>query len=186
MVPERDQRNDNSRPDEQSDSTSAGNAATPAFMYVHYLPENEEDPYPVFLFQLDDSVPLETNIETAVELIRDNKVTEVRPGSLGYVEWRVFSYAVFVFNSRTQEITRVRFWHSGTSNNYAFRSISNIRHNGTYSAVCYQNERRNRRNYPLGNAEKDLVEWEVYHRHIFPAAPMDIVTHQSSDPNTGP
>jgi hypothetical protein len=178
MVSERDQGQDK--------ATSGGEPAftrPPQQMYVHYITRERTPPAPdVYLFQID-SAALVNEIKTAIDLIRQGKVPKVKPGPDG-VEWHSRSYVVFVMDLTGHKITGVDFKHQGTNNNYTFEYRGKIdNHNGS-SAVYYLNKRRNKMDQPLGD-EQDIVAWEVIHT-LAAAAEVRILTHQGSDPNTGP
>lgn len=180
---------------EQGNSPRSGGSASsggeadrkPAFMYVHYLTESHQEPFPAYLFQLDDTPP-DDQIATAVELIRSKKVPEVKAGTLGKVEWRVYSYAVFVLDYEKAEIISVEFTH--LENNGPNRTFDNEKHvasnDGSWSAVYYHNKRKNKVNQDLGPTECDLVGWKVEHSRKGVVPPERRFDHQSSDPNTGP
>jgi hypothetical protein len=191
MVSERHQEKDMSRTDDQPASKTEGNDPKPAFMYVHYLAEEkkrlteqEEPTYPVFLFQLDDSATVESEISAAVVTIRNKGANRLKPGSYG-VEWRVYSYVAFVLDIKGHELDEVYFKHQGTSKNHTFDYAGRIASLDNFSAVYYLNERKNKSDKPLGDNEKDIVEWVALH-HETGISPRRILNHQSSDPNTGP
>lgn len=176
-----------SRADDQPMSKSGGSGALPSFMYVHYLRESETEPFPVYLFQLGDAPDLPTEIKDATKAIRAGDATEVKPGSYGKVEWRVFSYVVFVLDYARSEITKVVFNHKNTNYDRSFDWAGNVpRYETSCTAVYYKNKRKNVNNNALGPNEKDIIEWEAIHSRPIVNAAGGIVNHQSSDPNTGP
>ncbi len=184
MVPEQDDGPGKST-DEQPAFKGGAASAPPAFMYVHFLPEIEQQRYPVYLFQIDP-FQIEDEIKDAIDAILGKKVLEVKPTHNGKVEWKTYSYIVFVLNSQTSEIDWVDLKHQGTSDNHSFILESKLPRYKTCTAVYYLNKRKNKNNAPLGNGEKDIVEWEVHHSQMIKNSSGRIVNHQNSDPNTGP
>lgn len=179
MVSERDQ-------DQEKGGNGGGQphsaSAPPQQMYIHYITRERTPPTPdVYLFQID-SANLVTEIKTAIDLIRGGKVPKVKPGPKG-VEWHSRSYVVFVMDVVGHKITGVNFNHEGTSDNYTFDYVNKIDNYNGCSAVYYLNKRRNKMDQPLGDAQ-DIVKWHVV--HTLAAAAEGILTHQGSDPNTGP
>ncbi len=178
MVSERDQGQ------QKGGSGGEPHSATspPQQMYIHYITRESTPPAPdVYLFQID-SANLVTEIRTALDLIRGGKVPKVKPGPKG-VEWHSRSYVVFAMNVRGHKITGVNFNHKGTTDNFTLKHEGNIDNHNGCSAVYYLNKRRNKLDEPLGDAQ-DIVEWHVVHTSA--AVAKDILTHQGSDPNTGP
>lgn len=161
------------------------NTTPPSFMYVHYLTEAHQDRYPVYLFQVDPD-QMDNEIKAAIDAIVGNKAPEVKPGPLGKVEWKVYSYAVFVLNSTRSKIDRVDFHHEGTGHNHTFGGIGDLPRYKNCTAVYYLNKRKNKNNHSLGPNEKDIVKWEAFHTPPIHSAAKGIVNHQNSDPNTGP
>lgn len=185
MVSERRPGNESSQTDNAASSSNGGNEPAPAFMYVHYLTEREDPPFPVYLFQIGDPARLEEEIKEAIYAIYRNEVKEVKPGANG-VEWRVYSYAVFALSRPGSRITHVNFKHREKGGNNTFKYPKHIDNfGGRFSAVYYTNVRRNKDDEPLGN-RSDIVDWEAHHTHVAAKEAAIIVTHQSSDPNTGP
>jgi hypothetical protein len=175
-------RNDGSQSADREISSEGGTVRKPAFMYVHYLEERHELAYPVYLFQLDDTESIGAQIKTAVTLIRDGKVPEIKPGSSRYVEWRVYSYAVFVLDDEHGHITGVSFDHNRTFDH----CDTVLADDGSWSSVYYLNKRKNHLGHDLGSTETDIIDWRTAHHLKDAASPGKMRDHQGTNPNTGP
>jgi len=156
-------------------------------MYVHLLPADEGAPTPVYFFaRQDPSAPLDLHeVQDAIRVIKSGTKRALAAGPDG-VEWKGFSYMVFVLEDANQELKPgggVTFEHGTPKTNHTFFKGQDFGTFGPFSAVACINFRLDENGQPLGY-KREQYRWRAHHHAS--GHPIRIMTHTDSGTNTGP
>lgn len=156
----------------------------PHFMYVYYLTEDENPPFPAYFFRLKRAGALQEQVERAVEQIINKEVEPEESGSNG-VSWTAYSHMVFVLNAPRHRLTDVKFQYAGDGDNHSFGRVRALQDFSGCSALYCINKRLNHARQQLGPGDDEVFVWTAIHDHPV-SSPQKRMYHTASGTNVGP
>jgi hypothetical protein len=161
--------------------------AKPGVMYVHHMTAQHSQPYPVYLFHVDPGADLQKAVERAVAKIDKHEVEYLEFDEDGNVDYRAYSYMVFVLQDSEEVLKSVEITNDAPAANKGFDESKRLRNFPRAYSACYcTNLRKDRSGNPLGAGEIEPFTWTVHHGAKSGRSPRGDRSHEGTGTNTGP